>query len=107
MRIVAYVQIRSAVSVKVSECHSQPPIIRRLCQGTTILIQKRTIGPRNGVKSTVPIIMKKKIRFAVFQWASLRTQRESSGEFRRADGHTIDLHYFPLAIHEVDRKPRS
>jgi hypothetical protein len=63
-QIVADVNVRRAVAVKIAEHHRQSPIIRRKNQWLARFIQKSATRPRDRLELSVTIVEVKYIRFA-------------------------------------------
>src|SRR5271169_2511646 len=65
--VVADVQIRETVAVKVAESCGETPVQRRASKRVTLLIEEGPIGPGNGTEMALPVVEIQHVGLAIFR----------------------------------------
>src|SRR5438094_844699 len=105
--IVADIKIGCAVPVDIPEHCGQSPIVEVLLERLSFFIQKRASGETHRLKSTVTIIEKKGVSFAVFHDFACQRQSNSPHQVRIRSGPVAVASEHSLAADAIEAHSRA
>ena len=105
MKIVAHVNVRGTVSGEIVEPHAEPPVAKRLLQGSSVFIEKGAIGKGQRGEPPAAIVEVETIRFAVLDDFPAETQIETVGKVRSRGRPAVHLDDDRAIVDHLDFEP--